>query len=76
MCGGGGTGRRKGLKIPCPARDVPVRFRPSAPSFVAVKILAVQNNNTLQGLLAEAFNDVFAKYGKPEIAPALAENLE
>ena len=31
LCGGGGTGRRKGLKIPCPSRDVPVRFRPSAP---------------------------------------------
>jgi hypothetical protein len=28
--GGGGTGRRKGLKIPCPARDVRVRFPPSA----------------------------------------------
>ena len=32
ICGGGGTGRRKGLKIPCPVRDVPVRFRPSAPN--------------------------------------------
>jgi len=34
-----------------------------------LKILAVQNNNTLHGLVAEAFNDLFAKYGKPEIAP-------
>jgi hypothetical protein len=41
-----------------------------------LKILAVQNNNTLHGLVAEAFNDVFAKYGKPEIAPAQAEHLE
>ena len=55
---------------------MPVRFRPRAPSFVAVKILAVQNNNTLHGLVAEAFNDVFAKYCKPEIAPAQAEHLE
>ncbi len=31
MCGGGGTGRRKGLKIPRPARAVRVRFPPSAP---------------------------------------------
>jgi len=37
---------------------VPVRFRPRAPSFVAVKILAVKNNNTLRALVAEAFNDV------------------
>ena len=41
-----------------------------------LKILAVQNNNTLHGLVAEAFNDVFAKYGKPEIAPAQTEHAE
>ena len=37
-----------------------------------LKILAVQNGTTLHGLIAEAYNDLFAKYGKPEIAP-LAE---
>jgi hypothetical protein len=35
-----------------------------------LKILAVQNDTTLHGLVAEAFNDLFAKHGKPEIAPA------
>lgn len=35
-----------------------------------LKILAVQNNMTLHSLVAEAFNDLFAKHGKPEIAPA------
>ena len=35
-----------------------------------LKILAVQNNKTLHSLVAEGFNDLFAKYGKPEIAPA------
>ena len=34
-----------------------------------LKILAVQKNKTLHILVAEAFNDLFAKYGKPEIAP-------
>ena len=34
-----------------------------------LKILAIQNGNTLHGVVAEAFNDFFAKYGKPEIAP-------
>ena len=34
-----------------------------------LKILAVQNDTTLHALVAEAFNDLFAKYGKPEIAP-------
>ena len=31
LCRGGGTGRRKGLKIPRIVRFVPVRFRSSAP---------------------------------------------
>ena len=35
-----------------------------------LKILAVQNGMTLHSLVAEGFNDLFAKYGKPEIAPA------
>jgi hypothetical protein len=34
-----------------------------------LKILAVQNNTTVHNLVAEAFNDMFAKHGKPEIAP-------
>jgi len=34
-----------------------------------LKILAVQNNTTMHNLTAEAFNDLFSKYGKPEIAP-------
>jgi hypothetical protein len=34
-----------------------------------LKILAIEQNKTLQDLIAEGFNDLFAKYGKPEIAP-------
>ena len=34
-----------------------------------LKILAVQQHTTLHSLVAEGFNDLFAKYGKPEIAP-------
>lgn len=34
-----------------------------------LKILAVERDQTVQGLLAEALNDLFAKYGKAEIAP-------
>lgn len=41
-----------------------------------LKILAVQNGTTLHNLVAEAFNDLFAKHGKPEIAPAQAQNSE
>ena len=49
-------------------------------SFTAIKTNACITNDlhphTLHGLVAEAFNDLFAKHGKPEIAPAQAENLE
>ncbi len=41
-----------------------------------LKILAVQNGMTLHSLVAEAFNDLFAKHGKPEIAPAQAQHSE
>ena len=41
-----------------------------------LKRLAVQNGKTLHSLVAEASNDLFAKHGKPEIAPAQAEHLE
>ena len=34
-----------------------------------LKILAVERNTTMQDLIAEALNDLFAKYGKPEIVP-------
>jgi len=34
-----------------------------------LKLIALQERKTLHNLLAEAFNDLFAKYGKPEIAP-------
>lgn len=34
-----------------------------------LKILAIERSSTLYNLMAEAYNDLFAKYGKPEIAP-------
>jgi len=34
-----------------------------------LKILAIEQDTTVHGLLAEAINDLFAKYGKSEIAP-------
>ena len=35
-----------------------------------LKILAVEQRRPMSRLIAEAYNDLFAKYGKPEIAPA------
>lgn len=34
-----------------------------------LRMLAAECDTTIQALLAEAMNDLFAKYGKPEIAP-------
>jgi len=34
-----------------------------------LRLLAAEKDTTIQGLLAEALNDLFAKNGKPEIAP-------
>ena len=31
--------------------------------------LAVERKTTVQNLMAEALNDLFAKYGKPEVSP-------
>jgi hypothetical protein len=34
-----------------------------------LRILAADRDTTIQDLLAEALNDLFAKHGRPEIAP-------
>lgn len=34
-----------------------------------LRALAVDRKTTVQNLMAEALNDLFAKYGRPEIAP-------
>src|ERR1035438_5216751 len=34
-----------------------------------LRILAADRDTTIQDLLTEALNDLFAKHGKPEIAP-------
>jgi hypothetical protein len=37
-----------------------------------LRILAAERGTTIQELLGEALNDLFAKHGKPEIAPVRA----
>jgi hypothetical protein len=41
-----------------------------------LKLLMVENDTTVQNLLAEALNDLFAKYGKPEIAPTAEQESQ
>ena len=49
---------------------VPITVHHPKPVRDQLKILAVQQSKSLHSMVAEAFNDLFAKYGKPEIAPA------
>lgn len=34
-----------------------------------LRVLAAEHETTIQALLGQALNDLFAKYGKPEIVP-------
>lgn len=36
---------------------------------VQLKILAAEQGRSMESMIAEGLNDLFAKYGKPEIAP-------
>ncbi len=54
---------------PSRAQTVPVTGHFPKPVRDQLKILAIEQDSTLHNLMAEAYNDLFAKYGKPEIAP-------
>jgi hypothetical protein len=50
-------------------RGVPITFHMPDHVRHQLKGLAHERRTTIHNLGAEAFNDLFAKYGKPEIAP-------
>jgi hypothetical protein len=50
-------------------RGVPITFHMPDHVRHQLKGLAHERKTTVHNLGAEAFNDLFAKYGKPEIAP-------
>lgn len=41
-----------------------------------LKMMGIEHDKTMQGLIAEALNDLFAKYHKPEIAPLPARDRD
>ena len=77
----GGSTRRRAVVTPAaysekrsvaqPSREGTAPITGHFPEDVRAqfKILAVEQRRTMHSLMAEAFNDLFAKYGKPEIAP-------
>lgn len=85
---GGGTRRRAAAPAPvAKKRETAARVAPepaeeklvslsiqcAAPVRNQMKALAAERGITLQQLFFEGFNDLFAKYGKPEIAPRSAK---
>ena len=82
---GGGRRSRTGEAEPAAGTKAATKKAPGQANMVAtkpitvhypgdvrdqLKILAVEQGLTMQTLVAEGFNMLFAKYGKPEIAPA------
>lgn len=63
--------QKRGMPYQQPSRKATKPITVHFPKEVRnqLKILAVEHDNTMQDLIAEALNDLFAKYGKPEIAP-------
>jgi hypothetical protein len=43
---------------------------------VALKVIAAENRTTVQDLMADAINGIFAKYNKPQIAALRAQRDE
>ena len=75
-----GSTRRK-LEPVAPSHEPPTGQEPIEKDTVPItvrfpiqvrnqlKIMAIEQKTTMSHLAAEAFNDLFAKYGKPEICP-------
>lgn len=57
-----------GTPAPRPVRTNVTGYFPQAVKR-QLRNLAADHDTTIQRLLAEALNDLFVKYGKPEVAP-------
>jgi hypothetical protein len=47
---------------------VPITVMQPEPVRIQLKMIAVENGMTMENLMGEGINGIFAKYGKPEIA--------
>ena len=61
---------RRAANQPGRAGTKPITVHYPKPVRDQLKILAVEQDTTLHSLIGESFNMLFAKYGKPEIAPS------
>lgn len=68
------SGSTRAAAGPAKGREGTVAITAHLPPGVRqqLKVIAMERDTTVQNLLAEALNDLFAKHGKPEIAPAEA----
>lgn len=61
--------RNAGYQAPSRVGTAPITVHMPEAVRDQLKILAIEQKTTLHAIAAEAYNDLFAKYGKPEIAP-------
>lgn len=61
---------------PSPSRagTAPITVHFPRPVRDQLKIMAVEQHTTVQALVGEAFNDLFAKYGKAPLAPVKGQD--
>ncbi len=60
--------RRIAAKPSSRQSTVPITVQQPGSVRTQLKMLALEQSDTLENKVAEAFNDLFAKYAKPEIA--------
>lgn len=64
------TDRASGSVAPSRIGQKPITaFFPEAVR-IQLKMMAAEQSRTMESLIGEALNDLFAKHGKPEIAPS------
>lgn len=71
--GGGDTAGEEGTRSLPPSR---IGQKPITAFFpedvrVQLKMMAAEQRRSMESLIGEALNDLFAKHGKPEIVPAV-----
>jgi hypothetical protein len=74
---GGGTRRKPAVPEPQPRPKAasrrsglkPIQINAPAEVYKQIRTMGIEQDKNMHELLFEALNDLFAKYGKPELCP-------
>jgi hypothetical protein len=75
---GGGTRRKRAVPEPQPQPKAaasrrsglkPIQINAPAEVYKQIRTMGIEQDKNMHELLFEALNDLFAKYGKPELCP-------